>query len=90
MLDDQTVYSDSLTVTRRLTLRETAELYYGENGTQDTADVSVRLEETGTSFKAGDTVTMMISYQLQAAALYNYGDQAVPMFDTYNSGFRRR
>ena len=84
MLDDQTVYSDSLTVTRRLTLRETAELYYGENGTQDTADVSVRLEETGTSFKAGDTVTMMISYQLQAAALYNYGDQAVPMFDTYN------
>jgi len=84
VLDDQTVYSDSLTVTRRLTLRETAELYYGENGTQDTADVSVRLEETGTSFKAGDTVTMMISYQLQAAALYNYGDQAVPMFDTYN------
>ena len=84
MLDDQTVYSDSLTVTRCLTLRETAELYYGENGTQDTADVSVRLEETGTSFKAGDTVTMMISYQLQAAALYNYGDQAVPMFDTYN------
>lgn len=84
MLDDQTVYSDSLTVTRRLTLRETAELYYGENGTQDTADVSVRLEETGTSFKAGDTVTMMISYQLQAAALYNYGDQAVSMFDTYN------
>ena len=72
-LGDQTVYSDSLTITRRLTLRETAELYYGKNGTQDTANVSVRLEETDTSFKAGDTVTMMISYSLQAAALYNYG-----------------
>lgn len=83
-LGDQTVYSDSLTITRRLTLRETAELYYGKNGTQDTANVSVRLEETDTSFKAGDTVTMMISYSLQAAALYNYGEQAVPMFDTYN------
>lgn len=83
-LGGQTVYSNSLTIARRLTLRETVEQYYGENGTQDTASVSVRLEETDTSFKAGDTVTMMISYSLQAAALYNYGDQSVPMFDTYD------
>lgn len=84
ILGDQTVYSDSLMVARRLTLRETAEMYYGENGTQDTANVSVRFEEEDTSFMAGDTVTMLIYYQLQAAALYNYGDQAEPMFDTYN------
>lgn len=84
ILGEQTAYSDSLKIIRRLTLKETVELYYGENGSQDTASVSVRLEESGTSFKAGDTVTMVISYKLQAAALYNYGDQAVPMFDTYN------
>lgn len=81
----QEVYSNEVSILKRLTLEEAVEEYYGENGTQDTVSVSARLDEATSSFKAGESFTLNIEYLLKAAALFNYGDQAEPMFDSYEN-----
>lgn len=82
--DGEEAYSNVVTVTRKMTLEEAVDTYYGENGTENTASVSARLEETETSFLAGETFALKIDYTLKSAALFNYGDLAEAMFDTYD------
>ena len=70
-----------------MTFAQVAEEYYGENGTQPTASATISLLSAlgeNNTIKAGDTIMISIEYILAAAALYNYGEQVQPLFDTYD------
>ena len=81
------VCSDTLTIAQSMTFAQVAEEYYGENGTQPTASATISLLSAlgeNNTIKAGDTIMISIEYILAAAALYNYGEQVQPLFDTYD------
>ena len=81
------VCSDTLTIAQSMTFAQVAEAYYGENGTQPTASATISLLSAlgeNNTVKAGDTIMISVNYILAAAALYNYGEQVQPLFDTYD------
>ena len=65
------------------TFAEAAEEYYGENGTMETAIVTVA-NQSDTSVKAGETITFQVDYTFKSAAYYNYGEHNEPLFDSYD------
>lgn len=63
-----------------------AEAYYGENATdpQAVGSVSVsRYDDLGNELRAGEKLTLRISYNLEAAPTFDYGNGALPLFDFY-------
>ncbi len=86
-LNEAEAYSNVLTITQSMTFDQVADAYYGENGTQSTASATISLISgvgEDHKVKAGDTFMVSIEYVLAAAALYNYGEQVQPLFDTYD------
>lgn len=78
--------------TNNVTYLQQAELYYGENATNplETATVNVKyvsgVGENNTVL-AGDTIQIEIGYTFHQAGLYNYGEQAQPLFDSYENSY---
>lgn len=64
---------------------EAAEAYFGKNATnpQSTAQVFISQVSGGTTVRAGDVLTYRISYSMAVAPAFNYGDQPLSLFDTY-------
>lgn len=67
------------------TYLEAAERYYGDNGTMETATVSIKQSNDKNTVLAGNTIPFKIDYKLTAAAYYNYGEKPEPLFDTYDN-----
>lgn len=63
---------------------DVAEEYYGENGTRNTAAVTIEKQGDSAQVRTGERVNYIVEYTLAAAAYYNYGDQREPLFDTYD------
>lgn len=66
---------------------EMAEAYYGETASspQSAGDVTISTSHTGNTVMAGDLLDFTIAYTMNPAPIYNYGDQAQPLFDTYDN-----
>ena len=67
------------------TPKDAAEAYFGKNATnpQSTAQVFISQVSGGTTVRAGDVLTYRISYSMAVAPAFNYGDQPLSLFDTY-------
>lgn len=68
------------------TFLETAERYYGTNGTSGVGTLSLRWEDAGIqNVKAGEQINLMIEWSLQEAATYTYTYGPQPLFDSYEN-----
>ena len=68
-------------------VEEMAEAYYGKNATnpQTVGSVTISTSHTGETVMAGDELSFTLSYTMNPAPLYNYGEQTKPLFDTYDN-----
>lgn len=71
------------------TIDELAEAYYGdENAPTYRREPSISIQRTdnlGESIKAGDVLNFHISYTFPGAPLYEFGNQAEAIFDSYDN-----
>ena len=67
------------------TFLETAERYYGANGTYNMGSLTASWDSAskGGTVKAGQQLNLMLSWVLNPAATYEYTTQAEPLFDVY-------
>lgn len=68
-------------------VEQMAEAYYGENATnpQTAGSVTISSSHTGSTVMAGDELSFTLTYTMNPAPLYNYGEQTKTLFDSYNN-----
>ena len=67
-------------------VEQMAEAYYGENATnpQTAGSVTISSSHAGNTVMAGDELSFTLTYTMNPAPLYNYGEQTKTLFDSYN------
>lgn len=68
-------------------VEQMAEAYYGENATnpQTAGSVTISSSHAGNTVMAGDELSFTLTYTMNPAPLYNYGEQTKTLFDSYNN-----